>query len=252
MKPSLKFQSAAVLSRGREALAIGLAVAAATVSAQSVPATAAASARPVAVTQEVTVTATRSSLDLPATANTAYVLGAEALAGYPALALDDKLRQQGGFELFRRSSSRVQNPTSQGISLRGLGSTAASRTLVLEENVPLNDPFGGWIHWDEIPAEALESVTIATGGGSDLYGSSALGGVVDIVPARPTPRFFAANLLAGGQDTSSVGLRGDLAIRAGGSSLLGMPSAPLATFPPIPRWWRSRPPRKSAQPIRPQ
>ena len=43
-------------------------------------------------------------------------------------------------ELFRRSSSLVANPTSQGISLRGLGSTSASRTLVIEDDVPLNDP----------------------------------------------------------------------------------------------------------------
>jgi outer membrane receptor protein involved in Fe transport len=165
---------------------------------------------PSAVSQQITVTATRSSLDLPATANTIYALTASDLNTYPAIALDDQLRQQAGFELFRRSSSRVQNPTSQGISLRGLGSTAASRTLVLEDSVPMNDPFGGWIHWDEVPGDALQAVTIATGGGSDLYGSSALGGVIDVVPARPTAARFDASALGGAQDTSSIGLRGDL------------------------------------------
>ena len=165
---------------------------------------------PVAVHQQITVTATRSSIDLPATANTLYALTSADLNNYPATELDDKLRQQAGFELYRRSSSRVQNPTSQGISLRGLGSTAASRTLVLQDNVPMNDPFGGWIHWDEIPAEAIDAVNLATGGGSDLYGSSALGGVIDVVPARPTTARFDASALDGGQDTSSVGFRGDL------------------------------------------
>jgi outer membrane receptor protein involved in Fe transport len=165
---------------------------------------------PSAVSQQITVTATRSSLDLPATANTIYALTAAELDTYPAIALDDKLRQQAGFELFRRSSSRVQNPTSQGISLRGLGSTAASRTLVLDNIVPINDPFGGWIHWDEIPTEAVQAVTIATGGGSDLYGSSALGGVIEIVTARPSTGRFDASALGGAQYTSSVGLRGDI------------------------------------------
>jgi outer membrane receptor protein involved in Fe transport len=165
---------------------------------------------PSAVSQQITVTATRSSIDMPATANTVYALSARDLNNFPATALDDKLRQQAGFELFRRSSSCVQNPTSQGISLRGLGSTAASRTLVLQDNVPSNDPFGGWIHWDEIPAEAVETIAIATGGGSDLYGSSALGGVIDIVPERPTPALAEASAIGGGQDTSSVGVRGDL------------------------------------------
>jgi outer membrane receptor protein involved in Fe transport len=165
---------------------------------------------PSAVAQQITVTATRSSLDLPATASTTYALTAHDLHAYPAIALDDQLRQQAGFELFRRSSSRVQNPTSQGISLRGLGSTAASRTLVLSDSVPLNDPFGGWIHWDEIPTQAVEAVTIATGGGSDLYGSSALGGVIDILPARATTALFDASALGGAQDTSFISLRGDL------------------------------------------
>jgi outer membrane receptor protein involved in Fe transport len=164
---------------------------------------------PTPVTAQVTVTATRSSLDLPATANTLYSITTQQLSEYPATELDDKLRQQAGFELYRRSSSRVQNPTSQGISLRGLGSTAVSRTLVLSDNAPMNDPFGGWVHWDELPAEAIDSVAIATGGGSDLYGSSALGGVIDVVPAHPTVPRFDANALGGGQSTSSYGLRAD-------------------------------------------
>jgi hypothetical protein len=76
----------------------------------------------------------------------------------------------------------------------------------------MNDPFGGCIHWDEIPAEAINSVTIATGGGSDLYGSSALGGVIDVVPAHPSPTRFDASAFGGGQYTSSLGLRADTAI----------------------------------------
>ncbi len=60
-----------------------------------------------------------------------------------------KMRQVPGVELFRRSSSLVANPSSQGISLPRLGSTSASRTLISLDDVPLNDPVGGWIHWEE-------------------------------------------------------------------------------------------------------
>ncbi|GAC1646102.1 MAG: TonB-dependent receptor [Acidobacteriaceae bacterium] len=160
--------------------------------------------------QQITVTATRSSLDLPQTPSTVYGLSSNELQNYPASALDDKLRQHAGFELFRRASSSIANPTSQGISLRGLGSTAASRTLVLEAGVPLNDPFGGWIHWDTIPQKAVESVDLASGGGSDLYGSSALGGVIDVIPAQPTTGRFDVSAFGGGQDTSLFAIRGDL------------------------------------------
>jgi len=168
---------------------------------------------PAEVQQQVTVTTTRSSIDLPATSNTVYTLGPQQLRDFPAFNLDDRLRQQAGFELFRRSSSRVQNPTSQGISLRGLGSTAASRSLVMEQDVPLNDAFGGWIHWNEIPQEAIAGVALATGGGSDLYGSSALGGVINVALAQPTPALFDLSVLGGGQDTSVISGRADIGNR---------------------------------------
>ena len=124
-----------------------------------------------------------SAADTPAST---LAISNESLTRTAGQALDDKLRQVPGFELFRRTSSLVANPTSQGISLRGLGSTAASRTLVLSDDDPLNDPYGGWIHWDEIPELAVQSVAIVRGGASDLYGSSAIGGVVDLVPLKPT------------------------------------------------------------------
>jgi outer membrane receptor protein involved in Fe transport len=128
-----------------------------------------------------------SAADSPA--NTLVISNAS-LAETAGQALDDKLRQVPGFELFRRTSSLVANPTSQGLSLRGLGSTAASRTLVLSDDDPLNDPYGGWIHWDEIPELAIQSVNIVRGGASDLYGSSAIGGVVDLTTLKPTANTF--------------------------------------------------------------
>src|SRR5215472_1665403 len=64
----------------------------------------------------------------------------------PGVNLDDRLRQVPGFSLFRRNSSVIGNPTTQGLSLRGIGSSGASRTLVLFDGVPMNDPFGGWVY----------------------------------------------------------------------------------------------------------
>jgi outer membrane receptor protein involved in Fe transport len=165
------------------------------------------------VQQTANVTATRSSVPEGEAATTVDTLDTSALAQYPALTLDETLRQHPGFELFRRSSSWVANPTSEGLSLRGLGSTAASRTLVLSDLIPLNDGFGGWVHWNEIPPSAIEAVTLASGGGSDLYGSSALGGVIDIAPARPDlvsgPVIGEANLAAASEDTTNLSGRAD-------------------------------------------
>lgn len=135
--------------------------------------------------ENVTVTAYRSPLasgDSPASTR---ILDQKQLQQSASPALDGKLHEIPGFTLFRRSSSLVANPTTEGVSLRGLGSTAASRSLVIFDGVPMNDPFGGWIHWEELPSTVIQSVEVARGGASDLYGSSAIGGVINIISVRP-------------------------------------------------------------------
>src|SRR5690242_18674172 len=160
--------------------------------------------RVAAVAQQVEVTAARLPLALDASASSVRTMTGEQLEEAPGFTLDDALRQVAGFQLFRRTSSWVANPTTQGTSLRGLGSTAVSRTLVLSDQVPLNDAFGGWIHWNEIPQLAVRDVELMRGGASDLYGSSAIGGVIDVVPVAPSRFHYAADVSGASKDTSSV------------------------------------------------
>ena len=152
-------------------------------------------------TEEVEVTAARAPLALDASASSVRTMTGEQLREAPGYTLDDRLRQVAGFQLFRRTSSWVANPTTEGTTLRGLGSTAASRTLVLTDQVPLNDAYGGWIHWDEIPALAIRDVELMRGGASDLYGSSAIGGVIDVVPVVPKSFDYGLNVAAASEDT---------------------------------------------------
>ncbi len=160
----------------------------------------------------VEVTAARTPLALDATASSVLTITHQQLEETAGLTLDDQLRQVAGFQLFRRTSSWVANPTTEGTSLRGLGSTAASRTLVLSDQVPLNDAFGGWVHWDEIPQPAVKEVELMRGGASDLYGSAAIGGVIDVIPVRPKDNGFMLDLSGASRVTSIVDglLTGDL------------------------------------------
>jgi outer membrane receptor protein involved in Fe transport len=103
----------------------------------------------------------------------------------PTLSLDEALRAAPGFSLYRRAPSWTANPTTQGVSLQGTGSSAASRALVLQDGIPLNDPFGGWVYWQRLPATAPERVELQTGGGSGLYGCDAIGGAINIVSPHP-------------------------------------------------------------------
>lgn len=160
--------------------------------------------------ERVVVTAYRSPLDMLDSPASTRIMDQRQLQEAATPALDGRLRQVPGLELFRRSSSLVANPTSQGISLRGLGSTAASRTLAVSDDVPLNDPYGGWIHWEEIPELAIRSVEVVRGGASDLYGSSAIGGVINVLPVRPEHNYFALTTGYGSESTTANGLLASL------------------------------------------
>jgi len=91
------------------------------------------------------------------------VVDAQELDATPGTNLDDRLRELPGFSLFRRTSSVVAHPTTQGISLRGIGSSGASRTLVLWDGIPANDPFGGWVYWSQFIPEETGRVEVARG-----------------------------------------------------------------------------------------
>jgi outer membrane receptor protein involved in Fe transport len=117
------------------------------------------------------------------TPGSATVIDAEGLMAFPALTVDDRLRSVPGFSLFRRSSSRVANPTTQGVTLRGLSGSGASRTAVFADGVPANDPFGGWVYWNRIPLAAINRIEVSRGGSSDLHGSDAMGGAIRIETA---------------------------------------------------------------------
>lgn len=142
---------------------------------------------PAPIEEQVTVTATRTERRLAETAASVVVLSERELSATAALTIDDALRQVPGFQLFRRSGSRTANPTSQGVSLRGVGASGASRALVLADGVPLNDPFGGWVYWGRVPRQSVSSIEILRGGSSGLYGSGALGGVIHILTRRAGP-----------------------------------------------------------------
>ncbi len=176
------------------------------------------------VQQSVTVTAARGLVGVTDEATSVTVLSEEQMLAAPGLSLDDRLHQAAGFQLFRRTSSWTANPTTEGVSLRGLGSTAASRTLVESDEVPLNDPFGGWIHWDEIPTLAIANVALVRGGSADLYGSSAIGGVIAVEPVVPEAGQrvrVAADALGATENSGAGDLLVTTAGRYGGLLLAG-------------------------------
>jgi vitamin B12 transporter len=97
--------------------------------------------------------------------------------------LESVLAEVAGLQQFRRSDSRSANPTSQGVTLRGLGGNAASRALLLLDGVPQADPFGGWVAFPAYAPDRLARVRVTRGGGSGYQGPGALAGTVELESA---------------------------------------------------------------------
>jgi len=169
----------------------------------------------------VVVTATRSERnveDLPAAVS---VIPRERIFETPGLAVDDVLRSMPSMDLGRMPSYQ-QHPTSNNFSMRGLLSGVVSHSLVMVDGVPINDSFSGFVQWSRVPNELVERVEIVRGGGSNLWGTYALGGVVNFITRQPKERESTmevgygsfnttrANLFQGGQVAPGLKIAGNV------------------------------------------
>jgi outer membrane receptor protein involved in Fe transport len=161
---------------------------------------------PASAAEQVTVTANRTGVRAVESATSVTILSSHDLETTAAFRTDDILRQVPGFSLFRRTTSRAANPTTQGVSLRGLGASGASRALVLSDGFPLNDPFGGWVYWDRVPRVSIASIEVASGGASHLYGSDALGGVINIIRAPVDRNAISLEAAYGNENSPDLSL----------------------------------------------
>ncbi len=91
-----------------------------------------------------------------------------------------------------------------GMSLRGVDQ---SRTLILLDGQPLQDARSGKVNWQVPFIDDIARVEVVPGAFSSLYGSNAIGGVINIVTKQPDKREFTAKVKkgwgdAGGEDAS--------------------------------------------------
>jgi outer membrane receptor protein involved in Fe transport len=177
--------------------------------------------QPAKLLTSVTVTPARTEQalgDVPASVN---IVDREEIQHSPAVLADDVLRQIPTFSLFRRTSSLQAHPTAQGVSLRSIGPSGVSRSLVLIDGVPFNDPFGGWVYWTRVPLESVDRIEVIDSSSSSVWGNYALGGVINVVTAKPKPRTFELRTQAGSRDTYKTDFFGSHAWDKVGVSLEG-------------------------------
>jgi len=153
---------------------------------------------------ELFVTATRTAED-PATLDASIaVITREELARATGAELSELLRYRAGLE-FSRSGGPGQNTS---LFIRG---TDSNHALVLVDGVRFNPGTIGGAALQNLPTALLERVEVVKGPLSTLYGSDALGGVVQVFTRRPRENLLEVGLGAGRWGTREANLQGALA-----------------------------------------
>src|SRR3569833_3616386 len=96
--------------------------------------------------------------------------------------------QSGGSEIQNTSLNSI---FAESVNLRGLG-TASTLSLVDGHRVAPQGPNGLLFDFDNIPPVALERVEVVADGGSAIYGSDAIAGVVNYILRKPQNTLEAA------------------------------------------------------------
>lgn len=86
-------------------------------------------------------------------------------------------------------------PSGAGIQLQGLG---AQRVLILLDGQPLVGRLNGNFDLSRLPTSMIERIEVIKGSQSTLYGSDAMGGVINIVTRRPAEAAFAGTVNVNG------------------------------------------------------
>ena len=145
--------------------------------------------------EEVVVEASRARLSVENIPVNTSLLSRQDIEEAGLLPADEILRQVPGFSLLRSADSIAAAPTTTTVSLRGLGGSAASRTLVLLDGIPLHSPYTTEIFWARVPRHRIERVEVVRGGGANAWGNLSLGGVVNIVTRKPEASGLRASAL---------------------------------------------------------
>jgi iron complex outermembrane receptor protein len=128
-------------------------------------------------TAPVIVTAGRREQSLGEVPASVSVIGGELLNARNTVTVDDALRYVPGVSV---TQTQVNIRGSTGYSF-GVG----TRVLLLIDGLPFITGDTGEINWESIPSSQIDRIEVVKGASSALYGSSALGGVINIITRVP-------------------------------------------------------------------
>jgi len=143
----------------------------------------------------IIVTATRIAQPLSEIGTTASVLGARQIQSQQIHNVTDALRQMPSMDVTQSGSPG----TIADVSIRG---ATPAQTLAMIDGVPLNDSATGSFDFSRLTTDDLDRIEVIRGAGGALYGSQAIGGVINLITREGSgPMKFALTSEGGNRAT---------------------------------------------------
>jgi outer membrane receptor for ferrienterochelin and colicins len=130
---------------------------------------------------ETVVTATRSERDIEDVPVSVSVISGKQIQQQGTIRLDEVLQEQTGLAI-------VSNQYGTGIQLQGLD---PAYTMILIDGEPIIGRTAGTLELTRFTVGNIDHIEIVKGPSSSLYGSEALGGVINILTKQPQEPFLA-------------------------------------------------------------
>ena len=147
--------------------------------------------------EQIVVTATRSELSLDQLPATAIVINRDTIERFAGADLADLLRLHAGLDVAANGGPG----TATSLFLRG---TESNHVLVLVDGVELNPGSIGGAALQHVPLESIERIEVIKGPRSALYGSEAIGGVINIITRRADRDRWSVAATGGSFDTREL------------------------------------------------
>ncbi len=131
----------------------------------------------------VVITGTRTERRIEDVPTRVNLITPKRITASPAQSADELLNYTAGVNVNRAGGFLSHR---SNVSMRGMSGAEQSRVLILVDGIPVNKADGGSVNWNLINMETVKKVEVSKGPGSSLYGSNAMGGVVNIITSKPT------------------------------------------------------------------
>lgn len=132
--------------------------------------------------EEIVVTGTRTERKLEDVPVRMELISAKTFTEIPSNNITGYLQQTTGVNVHNAGGFISHKGN---VTMRGMSGSNQSRVLVLLDGIPINKADGGSVNWHLVQPEQLKRVEITKGPGSSLYGGNALGGVINMISAKP-------------------------------------------------------------------